>query len=44
MAAAISRLLTTPSLRDGMATRAREVAQRHQLQRAARVDEGNGYV
>ena len=44
MTAAISRILTTPSLRDGMATRARKVAQRHRLQRAGRCSEGNGYV
>jgi glycosyltransferase involved in cell wall biosynthesis len=33
LAAAIKRLMTTPSLRQGMASRAREVARRYQLDR-----------
>ena len=44
MTSTISRLLTKPSLRDGMATRAREVARRYQQSCAPRYDEGNGYV
>ena len=44
MTSTISRLLTKPSLRDGMATRAREVARRYQQSCARRYDEGNGYV
>ena len=44
MAAAISRLLTKPSLCDGMAARAREVARRYQQSCARRCDEGHGYV
>ncbi len=33
LASAIKRLMTTPRLRQGMASRAREVARRHQLER-----------
>ena len=42
MAAALQRLLTTPALRHGMASRAGEVARRHHLQmRLQQYDEGN---
>jgi glycosyltransferase involved in cell wall biosynthesis len=43
MAAALLRLLTTPALRNGMASRAREVARRHHLEHITmnESDEGN---
>jgi glycosyltransferase involved in cell wall biosynthesis len=45
MTDALLRLLTSPALRSGMATRAMEVARRHQLQRiiTKQSDEGNEY-
>ncbi len=45
MASALLRLLTTPTLRHGMACRATEVARRHQFQQMTRKqsDEGNEY-
>jgi glycosyltransferase involved in cell wall biosynthesis len=45
MAAALLRLLTSPTLRHGMACRAREVARRHPLQISLlQSDEGNEYA
>jgi glycosyltransferase involved in cell wall biosynthesis len=45
MAAALHRLLTTPSLRHGMSCRAREVAQRYRMKHhTINRDEGNDYV
>jgi glycosyltransferase involved in cell wall biosynthesis len=46
MATALLRLLTTPALRHGMGSRAREVARRHHLQRTAllQTEEGNEYA
>jgi glycosyltransferase involved in cell wall biosynthesis len=46
MASALLRLLTTPALRHGMGSRAREVARRHQLQRMAllQAEEGDEYA
>ena len=45
MAAALLRLLTSPTLRHGMACRAGEVARRHPLQvRLQQSDEGDGYA
>jgi glycosyltransferase involved in cell wall biosynthesis len=45
MAAAMLRLLTSPTLRHGMACRASEVARRHPLQMSLQQsDEGNGYA
>jgi glycosyltransferase involved in cell wall biosynthesis len=44
MASALLRLLTTPSLRHGMACRAVEVARRHQLEHVTnKCDEGSEY-
>jgi glycosyltransferase involved in cell wall biosynthesis len=45
MAAALLRLLTSPTLRHGMASRASEVARRHPLQISLQQsDEGDGYA
>jgi glycosyltransferase involved in cell wall biosynthesis len=45
MAAALLRLLTSPTLRHGMASRAYEVARRHHLEkRLHQPNEGNGYA
>jgi glycosyltransferase involved in cell wall biosynthesis len=45
MAAAITRLLTSPTLRHGMACRAGEIARRHHLEnRLQQPDEGNEYA
>jgi glycosyltransferase involved in cell wall biosynthesis len=45
MAAALLRLLTSPTLRHGMSCRANEVARRHPLQISLRQpDEGDGYA
>ena len=45
LASAIKRLMTTPRLRQGIASRAREVARRHQLERVTRQghEKGNGH-